>query len=222
MEAGDHNQDFAMSFYSDHIFPPLLDWATRPFHRDRERLIEGARGRVLEIGVGNGANLPLYGAGASEIHGLEPDTALLARARRQVHECAEPQRFQLIAGSAHELPYPDDCFDTVVTCLVMCTIPDPRRAAREMRRVLASDGRLLILEHVASERPSAQRWQRRLTPLWKHLACGCHLDRSTAVILADAGFDMTATRSYHHPRIPAFIDQILEGTATLRAPAGGG
>lgn len=206
-----------MSFYSDHIFPPLLDWATRPFYRDRQRLIEGARGKVLEIGVGNGANLPLYGADATEIHGLEPDTALLARARRQLDECLAPRRFHLIAGSAHDLPYPDRHFDTVVACLVMCTIPDPHRAAREMRRVLADDGRLLILEHIASERPRARRWQRRLTPVWKHLACGCHLDRPTPEIFAEAGFDMSAARRYRHPKIPGFIDQILEGTATPRA-----
>lgn len=189
----------------------MLDWATRPFYRDRQRIIAGAHGRVLEIGVGNGANLPLYGEDVAEIHGLEPDTALLARARHQAADCPHPERVHMLAGDARRLPYPDGHFDTVVACLVLCTIPDPHIAAREMRRVLADDGQLLILEHIVSASDRARRWQNRLNPVWKHLACGCHLNRPTPDILRDAGFDLTNARSYHHPKIPAFIDQILEG-----------
>src|SRR5699024_5073419 len=121
-----------MGFYSDRIFPPLLDWGTRPFRRDRRRLITQARGKVLEIGVGNGANLPLYGDDVQAIHGLEPDAALLARARSQARHCSHPERIHLLAGSAHDLPYANGQFDTVVACLVLCTIPDPDRAAREL------------------------------------------------------------------------------------------
>ncbi len=203
-----------MGLYSDYLFPPLLDLATRPFYRNRQRLIAAARGRVLEIGVGNGANLPLYGEQATEIHGLEPSIPLLDRARRQATNGPHPERIRLLAGDARRLPYPDRYFDTVVACLVLCTIPEPERAAREMRRVLADNGQLLILEHIASPNPRTQRWQNRLTPLWKQLACGCHLNRPTPDILHHAGFDLANTRRYRHARLPAFASQVLEGTAT--------
>lgn len=205
-----------MGFYSERIFPPLLDRATRPLYRDRQRLIGRARGRVLEIGVGNGANLPLYGDAATEIHGLEPEAGLLERAGRARAAAPAPERFHLLQGDAHHLPYPDGHFDSVVACLVLCTIPDPARAAREMRRVLADHGELLVLEHVASHRPRVHRWQRRLNPVWRHLACGCQLDRPTADTLAAAGFDLTDTRVFDHPKIPGLIQEFLEGTAKPR------
>ncbi|WP_133493516.1 class I SAM-dependent methyltransferase [Alcanivorax sp. 24] len=205
-----------MGFYSDYIFPPLLDLGTRPFHRDRQRLIAAARGRVLEIGVGNGANLPFYSDQATEIHGLEPSLPLLNRARRQADNGRHPERILLLAGDARRLPYPDQHFDTVVACLVLCTIPDPELAAREMRRVMSDTGQLLVLEHIASPNSRTQRWQNRLTPLWKHLACGCHLNRATPDILRDAGFDLTQTHRYRHAGLPAFASQVLEGPARPR------
>lgn len=202
-----------MSFYRKHLFPPLLDWATRPLHRDRQRLIGQARGRVLEVGVGSGANLPLYGPDALEVHALEPDPTLLRLARRQASRCAQPHRFRLLRGDARRLPYPDGHFDTVVACLVLCTIPDPGAAAREMRRVLAPEGRLLVLEHVLADTATTQRWQHRLDPLWHRLACGCHLTRPTARTLHDAGFDLSAIRRFRHARVPGLFRDMIEGSA---------
>ena len=202
-----------MGFYSERIFPPLLDRATRPLYRDRQRLIGRARGRVLEIGVGNGANLPLYGDAATEIHGLEPEAGLLERAGRARAAAPAPERFHLLQGDAHHLPYPDGHFDTVVACLVFCTIPEPELAAREMHRVLAPGGRLLLLEHIASGRPRTFRWQRRVDPLWHHLACGCHLTRPTPDTLRDAGFDLSDTRVFRHRKLPGLMAELLQGSA---------
>ena len=207
-----------MGLYSEHVFPALLDWATRPFYRDRQRLIARARGRVLEIGAGSGANLPLYGPQATEVHALEPDPALLRRARGPAGAGDAPHRFRLVRGDAQRLPYPDGHFDTVVACLVLCTIPDADRAAGEMRRVLADDGELLILEHLLAERPGARRWPQRLNPLWHRLACGCQLTRATDITLAEAGFDLTAVRRFRHRKVPAFIGDMLEGSARIRTP----
>ena len=119
-----------MRWYQDHLFPKLLDWATRPLYRDRQRLLQGARGRVLELGIGTGANLALYGDAVSEIHGLEPEAAMLALARRHAREAGIRQPLHLLQGDARRLPYPDGHFDTVVACLVFCTIPDPELAAK--------------------------------------------------------------------------------------------
>ncbi|MDX1804841.1 MAG: methyltransferase domain-containing protein [Alcanivorax sp.] len=200
-----------MGLYEDQLFPVLLDWATRPLYRDRQQLIAQASGRVLELGVGNGANLAFYGPQATEIHGIEPAAALLTRARQSADQCPSPQRFQLLAGDAQCLPYPDQSFDTVIACLVFCTIPDPQRAAAEAFRVLKPGGQLLTLEHVRSKRRWVQRVQHTLDPAWKHLACGCHLTRDTADIFARAGFVSDNSQHRRHPKLPAFAAELLNG-----------
>lgn len=149
-----------MSLYEDRLFPVLLDWATRPVHRDRARIVGQAHGRVLELGVGTGSNFTFYGDSATEIHGIEPVEAMLDMARDAADQCPHPGRFILRTGDAQQLPYPDHHFDTVVACLVFCTIPDPRQAAAEAFRVLKPGGTLLALEHVLSDRRWVQRLQK--------------------------------------------------------------
>lgn len=202
-----------MSFYEDHIFPHLLDWATRPLRRDREALVAEARGRVLELGVGTGANFPFYSDNATEIHGIEPCAALLGKAREQAQACPAPDRFMLSQGSAEALPYPEDYFDTVVACLVFCTIPRPDVAASEMYRVLKPGGKVLTLEHVASNARWTGRLQKGLNPAWKHLACGCHLTRHTADTFSRAGFDLSDTRHFRHEKMPAIAGLLFAGNA---------
>lgn len=202
-----------MSFYEDRVFPHLLDWATRPLRRDREALVATASGRVLELGVGTGANFPFYSERATEIHGIEPCEALLEKARAQAENCAAPERFILESASAEALPYPEDYFDTVIACLVFCTIPRPDVAAAEMYRVLKPGGKVLTLEHVASDGRWTQRLQRGLDPAWKHLACGCHLTRHTADTFGKAGFDLAQTRHYRHEKLPAIAGTLFTGEA---------
>ena len=119
-----------MSVYEDKVFPVLLDWATRPLYRNRQHLIRQARGKVLELGVGTGANFPLYSDLASEIHGIEPAEALLELAADTARQCNQPERFHLRVAGAEQLPYDDNSFDSVIACLVFCTIPEPELAAR--------------------------------------------------------------------------------------------
>lgn len=202
-----------MGLYENHVFPVLLDWATRPLQRDRSALLKEAQGCVLELGVGTGANLPFYTQQATAIHGIEPSAALLKRAHDQAEACADPQRFQLVTGDAQALPYPDSYFDTVVVCLVMCTIPDPQQAAREIFRVLKPGGQALLLEHVQSPGRWTQRLQQTLNPAWRHLACGCQLTRNTASTLRQAGFDMNHCQQGPHPRVPGFAGELLTGHA---------
>jgi len=200
-----------MSLYEDKLFPVLLDWATRPVYRDRERIVGQAKGCVLELGVGTGSNFPFYGDSATEIHGIEPAQALLELAREAASQCPHPDRFVLRTGDAQQLPYPDHHFDTVVACLVFCTIPDPDQAAKEAFRVLKPGGTLLSLEHVLSERPWIQRLQKTLNPAWKPLACGCQLTRDTARIFQRAGFQAETARQHRHPKLPAFGGELYEG-----------
>ena len=204
-----------MSFYEDKLFPVLLDWATRPVYRDRQRLLAQASGRVLELGVGTGANFPFYSHTATEIHGIEPAGGLLSLARDSAQQCDSPERFHLQEGDAQQLPYPDQHFDTVIACLVFCTIPDPEKAAAEAFRVLKPGGTLLALEHVLSDHRWIQRLQKGMNPAWKHLACGCQLTRDTASIFREAGFRLHKASHRRHPKLPAFAGELLDG-ALLR------
>ncbi|ERP92963.1 hypothetical protein Q670_07900 [Alcanivorax sp. P2S70] len=200
-----------MSVYEDKVFPVLLDWATRPLYRNRQHLIRQARGKVLELGVGTGANFPLYSDLASEIHGIEPAEALLELAADTARQCNQPERFHLRVAGAEQLPYDDNSFDSVIACLVFCTIPDPDTAAREAFRVLKPGGTLLTLEHVRNEKRWVQRLQGAMNPAWKHLACGCQLTRDTSATLRQAGFRLHQATHHQHPKLPPFAAQLLEG-----------
>ena len=163
-----------MSLYSEHILPHLINLsmrnrALRPY---RERVVSGAQGRVLEIGIGSGLNLPFYGTRVQEILGLEPAAPLLAMARNMVGRSEQPVTF--IAGSAEAIPIEDHSIDTVVITWTLCSIPDAIGALKEMRRVLRPGGQLLFVEHGLAPANNIQRWQNRLTPLWKKIGGGCH------------------------------------------------
>jgi ubiquinone/menaquinone biosynthesis C-methylase UbiE len=150
--------------------------------RQRRRIGEAARGRVLELGVGTGLNLPWYGE-ADEVVGVDPDPHMLKRARTRVS--AAPCPVTLVEAGAESLPFDDGTFDSVVVGLSLCTIPDPRAALAEARRVLAPGGRLIFLEHVRAERPWAARLQDAVAPLWWHLAGGCNLNRDTVATIGE-------------------------------------
>src|SRR5262249_10943039 len=139
----------------------------------RQRIVPLAEGRVLEIGIGSGMNLPFYTDRASVILGLEPHPRLLEMVSQQSHR----GRAKLIEGSAESIPLVSASIDTVVTTWTLCSIPDLDGALLEMRQVLRPGGQLLLVEHGLAPDEKVRKWQHRLTPLWKELAGGCHLDR---------------------------------------------
>lgn len=151
----------------------------------RARTLAEARGRVLELGVGTGRNLPLYGP-AAEVLAIDPDRDHLARARRRA--ALARARVTLLAASAEALPFPDRSLDGVVSTWCLCSIPDLPRALAEVRRVLRPGAPWWFVEHGLCPDPAVARWQHRLTPFWRRLSGGCHLDRPVAAALAAAGF----------------------------------
>jgi ubiquinone/menaquinone biosynthesis C-methylase UbiE len=148
--------------------------------RRRVRTAGEATGRVLELGVGTGLQLPHYTA-ADEVVGVDPDPHMLRRARGRT--AAAPVPVELVEASAERLPFEDASFDTVVASLSLCTVPDQAAALREARRVLRPDGRLVFLEHVRSERPRVAAVQDRVEPLWMRIAGGCHPNRDTVAAI---------------------------------------
>jgi len=184
-----------MGFYDRWIVPRLLDLAMRSRVLDhyRERTIETARGLALEIGVGSGLNLPLYGPAVTRVVGLDPSTELLRLASRRAGDVVIP--VSLLRASAEHLPLADALFDTIVMTWTLCSIPNPIAALMEMRRVLRPGGRLIFVEHGLSPEIRTARWQHRLTPYWRRISGGCHLDRKMDELIRSAGFEIDAVET---------------------------
>jgi len=201
-----------MGFYQDHIFPVLINLAMRrqELAAYRSRVIPSADGRVLEIGIGSGLNLPFYSHNVERLIGLDPSAKLLSMVRRNLHP--DTPSLELIEGSAEAIPLESAGVDTVVTTWTLCSIPDADRALREMHRVLRPTGRLLFVEHGRAPEPNVRWWQDHLTPAWKRIGGGCHLNRAIQSLIEDGGFqfDRFETGYMRGPKPLAFM---YEGVA---------
>jgi ubiquinone/menaquinone biosynthesis C-methylase UbiE len=189
-----------MSLYDRYCLPYLIDFlcGIGPIQRQRAKIVPRAQGRVLEIGIGTGRNLPFYDHGRLEkLYGLDPALQMHRKARQRMR--AAGLQVELLDLPAEQIPMEDASFDTVLTTFTLCTIPDAVSALREMRRVLKPQGRLLFCEHGKAPDASVRRWQERLTPLWKPLAGGCHLDRDIPGLLAQAGFRVEELEQMYLP-----------------------
>ena len=192
-----------MGFYSDIILPRLCDLAMRnkqlvPF---RERVIGAAEGRVLEIGVGSGINLPFYRSPVREVLALEPAPRLVTMARSAPHVTSMPVSF--LQASAEAIPLDKYSVDTIVTTWTLCSIPQPGAALAEMRRVLRPGGKLLFVEHGLAPDEAVRRWQDRLTPAWRYISGGCHLNRPIRSMIDAAGFRIDQNRNGLYARTQA-------------------
>ena len=199
-----------MGFYNDIILPRLCDFAMRnrllvPI---RERVIGAAEGRVLEIGVGSGLNLPFYRPPVREVLALEPAPRLVAMARTASHDM--PVSF--LEASAEAIPLDDHCVDTVVTTWTMCSIPHAAAALAELRRVLRPSGKLLFVEHGLAPDEGVRRWQDRLTPAWRRISGGCHLNRPIRSMIEGAGFRIDQIETGYLPG-PKPMTFMYEGRA---------
>ena len=210
-------KESVMSFYQAHIVPHLVNLAMR--NRDlvpyRERVLAGAEGRVLEIGIGAGANLNFYPQRVKEIFALEPSAKLISMARRAGAEFSHRiAAVNFLEASAEAIPLQPCTVDTVVMTWTLCSIPAPLQALGEMRRVLKPGGQLLFVEHGQSPEGSVKKWQDRLTPLWKRIAGGCHLNRPISGLLEQAGFHIThlTTGYMKHGRKPMTF--LYQGSAS--------
>ncbi|HET6159307.1 MAG TPA: class I SAM-dependent methyltransferase [Dongiaceae bacterium] len=188
-----------MSLYDTYILPHLVNLAMRnqrllPY---RERVISAAHGRVLEVGIGSGLNLPFYSPQVKQLIGLDPAPRLLAMAREASSGVPLPVTF--IEGSAEAIPLDSKSIDTVVTTWTLCTIPAAVRALGEMRRVLRPGGQLLFVEHGLAPDAGVRRWQDWLTPAWKRIGGGCHLNRPIQSLIKQAGFNIMRLETGYMP-----------------------
>jgi SAM-dependent methyltransferase len=172
----------------------------------RRDLLAGVHGRVLEIGAGTGLNVEHYPSG-SDVTYTEPDPYMAKR--------LQARGVEVVEAGAERLPFADDSFDTVVSTLVFCTVPDLAASLREVRRVLAPGGRLLFLEHVrAAPGSRLERWQDRLHGPWHALACGCNCNRDLLASLAAGSFSVEEVRHESWRYMPPIVRPVVIGAAT--------
>ena len=200
-----------MGFYQNQIVPLLTSLSMRNGHLAayRDRVVPAATGRVLEVGVGSGLNLPYYSVDVQQVIGLEPSPKLLNMARHLGHRSFP---VDLIEGSAEKIPLETATVDTVVTTWTLCTIPDVDRALLEMRRALKPSGRLLFVEHGRAPDPNVVWWQDWLTPIWRRVGGGCHLNRAIASLIEGAGFRLERLET-GYMRGPKPMTFMYEGSA---------
>jgi SAM-dependent methyltransferase len=195
------------------------DWVTDRLDRrgaedHRRRLVDDASGVVLEIGAGTGRNLPLYRS-ARRVVALEPDVSMATRARRAAATAHLP--VHVVQGDGMRLPFADASFETVVTSLVLCSVPDPRSVLSEVRRVMKAVGTLRFYEHVRSADPRLACWQDRLERLWGWIGRGCHPNRDTAGVVADAGLRISRIETFDFASVPRIVRPHVLGIAETRS-----
>ena len=204
-----------MGLYRKLIVPRLIDLAMRNrlLGSYRDRVIGAAEGRVLEIGIGSGLNLPRHPPEVGELRALEPDPSLILWARSKSRSGDGSVSF--LEASAEQIPLDDASLDTVISTWTMCSIPDIHRALVEMRRVLKAHGRLVFVEHGLSSERGVQRWQNRLDPLWNRISGGCHINRPIEQLITGAGFEFDHLQADYMagPKVMTFM---YEGVARPR------
>jgi SAM-dependent methyltransferase len=193
------------------IYEPILSLGERRGNRQRRRrLLATARGRVVEIGAGTGLNLTHYGDDVEELVLTEPDEAMARRAEDRLRESGRPG--QVVRVGVESLPMPDGSVDTVVSTLVLCTVPEPEAALAEISRVLKPGGRLLFLEHVRSDSDRLSRWQDRLAGPWGAFADGCRCNQPT-LSLIERALRVERVERETWRGMPALVHPLVAGEA---------
>ncbi len=191
-----------MGFYENRVFPLINDklMSDSQLQALRTETLTPAGGRVLEVGLGTGLNIPLYPPGVHSLIGIDPNVGMHRRAQARASKAPFLVEVRELAGET--LPFETASFDTVVSTFVLCSIKDVARALGELRRVLKPSGRFLLLEHGLSDDPKVRRWQRRLNPIQHIVGCGCTLDRDMRALVSSHGFRFETLRTFPAPGIP--------------------
>ncbi|CAB4865370.1 MAG: methyltransferase domain-containing protein [Actinobacteria bacterium] len=205
------------SGFRSRLFAALYDRVLAPSEEAglaerRRELLAQANGRVLELGAGTGINVPYYTDAAESIVMTEPDSNMLKRLRRKIAASPQARFIEVGSADAGNLPFPDASFDTVVSTLVLCTVPDPERTLEEVHRVLKPGGRLLFMEHVLGKGSTARR-QHLVARPWAAVACGCRCDRPTHDTISASPLELQELEHGRMPKATKFLSPLIQGRA---------
>ena len=192
-----------MSLYDKYVLPKFLNCAcgSKPVSRQRQKVVPLVEGKVLEVGVGTGLNLPFYDKSKiDELWGLDPSEELSDMARKVADR--ENIVVNFISSGAEEIPLPDSYFDSVLITYTMCTIPEVARANKEIKRVLKRGGKLIFCEHGEAPDENIRKWQKRINPFWGKLAGGCNINRKIPSLIQNAGFEIVELEEMYLPKTP--------------------
>ena len=206
-----------MSLYEKYLLPKFLNCAcgSKPISYQRKKVVPMAEGKVLEIGIGSGLNLPFYDKSKlDELWGLDPSEGLSEMAKQVADE--EAMEVNFISAGAEEIPLPDNHFDSVLMTYTMCTIPEVHRANKEIQRVLKGNGRLIFCEHGEAPDKNIKKWQNRINPLWKKLAGGCNINRNIPSLIQESGFDIVDLEEMYLPNTPKIAGYNFWGYAVSK------
>jgi len=189
-----------MDFYDRYLLPKLVHMACsqKPSRRQREKVVPLAAGRVLEIGIGTGLNIPFYDPEqVTHLWGLDPSAEMWSIAQKNARDHHLDVEF--IHSGAEAIPLDNNSVDTAVMTYTLCSIPDSHVAMAEIRRVLKPGGKLIYIEHGRAPDEGVLRWQNRLNPLWKVFSGGCNLNRPVPEILEQSGFRSANMQTMYLP-----------------------
>ena len=195
-----------MSLYDKYVLPKFLNCAcgSNPVARQRQKVAPLVEGKVLEIGIGSGLNLPFYDKSKiDELWGLDPSEELSDMAKKVAD--SENIEVNFISSGAEEIPLPDKYFDSVLITYTMCTIPEVARANREIKRVLKTGGKLIFCEHGEAPDENIRKWQKRINPFWGKLAGGCNIDRKIPTLIQNSGFEIVELEEMYLPKTPKIV-----------------
>ena len=201
-----------MGFYSQNIFPYLLDWSLSDstFNQYRQEVLAEVEGEVLEIGFGTGLNLSFYPDEINNIITVDNNPGVHKLAQKRIEKSTVTVDHRILSGE--NLPMPDSTFDSVVSTWTLCSIEKVEQAVKEIHRVLKPGGKFFFIEHGLSNEPSVQTWQNRLNLIQNVIADGCNLNRNIRSIV-EQQFSRVDLEEFYADKTPKFMGYMYQGVA---------
>ncbi|MEW4468837.1 class I SAM-dependent methyltransferase [Parasphingorhabdus sp. JC815] len=202
------------NLWEKHVVPRLIKFTcSQPaVMKDRSKIVPKAQGHVLELGCGGGINLQFYDREkVTKLTGIDPSAELLDYTRKEAANLGFDM--DILDGVGEAMPFADNSFDTLLTTFTLCSVQDGKQVLKEMRRVLKPGGKILFLEHGRAPDEGPEKWQRRIEPMWKHIAGGCHLHRPVASLFTKEGFALQDNHGHYTPKTPRWLGWMEYGEA---------
>ena len=202
-----------MGIYSNYIFPKLLDKVMSNGYMSKARVavLSEVSGNVFEVGFGTGLNLEHYPDSVKKITTADINPGMNKKALKRIQLSKIEVDHNVINGES--LPFEEELFDSVVCTWTLCSIEKVDQALQEFRRVMKPEARFYFVEHGLADDPKVQKWQNRLTPFWKRIGDGCHLNRNIKELIQDNHFQFSTFENYYMEESPRFAGYLYQGVA---------